>query len=287
MNKPTKKIGLALGGGGGRGLAHVGLLRELEKAGFKFDAVSGTSIGGIFAASYALGISAEEMEDRCRKLSSVRELMKLVDMSPPRRGLLEGAKVREYLSQFIDPDLTFHDTLIPLSMCAVDLISCKEIVLDSGNLLDAVMATISLPGLFTPAEIDGYRLVDGGILNYLPAEYPRKLGADAVIAVDVMNDPYNELPWQELPKNLLFPFAIPEFFLDFYRAELIMVAEITTSKLRDSKPDLIIRPPIPADVTTLLGFTKANETISAGERAAQDALPAIMSIFQNGKRIEE
>jgi NTE family protein len=259
----------------------------LEKAGFKFDAVSGTSIGGIFAASYALGISAEEMEDRCRKLSSVRELMKLVDMSPPRRGLLEGAKVREYLSQFIDPDLTFHDTLIPLSMCAVDLISCKEIVLDSGNLLDAVMATISLPGLFTPAEIDGYRLVDGGILNYLPAEYPRKLGADAVIAVDVMNDPYNELPWQELPKNLLFPFAIPEFFLDFYRAELIMVAEITTSKLRDSKPDLIIRPPIPADVTTLLGFTKANETISAGERAAQDALPAIMSIFQNGKRIEE
>jgi NTE family protein len=287
MNRRTKKIGLALGGGGGRGLAHVGFLRELYKAGITFDVVSGTSIGGIFAACYALGISIEEMENRCRKLSNVRELMKLVDMSPPRRGLLEGAKVREYLAQFIDPDLTFHDTQIPLSMCAVDLISCTEIVLDSGNLLDAVMATISLPGLFSPVEIGDYRLVDGGLLNYLPAEYPRRLGADMVVAVDVMNDPYNEMPWQELPKKLLFPFAIPEFFLDFYRAELIMVAEITMRKLRESKPDILIRPPIPADVTTLLGFTKANETISAGERAALDALPAIMSIFQNGNRIEE
>lgn len=283
MNKPTKKLGLALGGGGGRGLAHVGLLKIFESANIKFDVISGTSIGGVFAAAYALGMSIEEMEQRSRQLAKISELIKLVDMSPPRRGLLEGAKVRDYISGFIDPSLTFKDTQIPLSVCAVDLISCKEITLDDGNLLDAVMASISIPGLFSPVQIGDYRLVDGGILNYLPADFPRKLGADIVVAVDVMNDPYNELPWQQLPQKILFPFAIPEFFMDAYRAELIMVAELTMRKIQDAKPDLLIRPPIPADVTTLLGFTKANETIAAGERAAQDALPAIISMVQNGK----
>jgi len=277
VNRPS--IGLAMSGGGARGLAHVGVLKVLTAAGIPIDCVSGTSMGGVIAAAYACGISVCEIEEKALQLSHMRELVKFLDISYQRRGLLEGTRIRDYLAElFIDQNI--ENLPVRLALPAVDLIQAREIVFTSGLVLPAVLATIAVPGLFQPVEIGPYRLVDGGVLNNLPVDRVRELGADIVIAIDAQFDPYSEKPWQDLPVRPGFPVPLPDFFLDFYRAELIMVAELTKAHLKDSPPDLLIRTPIPLDVDIFLGFPRIPEVIAAGEFAAREALPQIQRLLK-------
>ncbi len=208
---PTQKIGLALSGGGARGFVHIGVLKVLQHEGIPIDCISGTSMGGVIAAAFASGIPIEEIEQIALKFSSLRELMKLVDLSPQRRGLLQGDRVRDFLSPLF-LDRTFKSMNIPLAITTVDIIQGREIVLTKGLILPAVMATIAVPGLFPPVIIDHYKLIDGGILNNLPADRVRELGASIVIAVDAQSDPL-----QDHESSSSFPFALPPFFLDFYQ----------------------------------------------------------------------
>ncbi len=275
MTRP--RIGLALSGGGARGLAHIGILKVLDEAGIPIDTISGTSMGGVVAAAYACGIPVREIEQLALRLKSVRELMKLIDLSPQRRGLMEGNRVRDYLAGFF-LDRTFESCKIPLALPAVDLVEAREVVFVDGLILPAVMATIAVPGLFSPASIGPYRLIDGGIMNNLPVDCARKLGATRVIAIDVQFDPYHEKPWQDQDTPPHFPVPLPGFFLDFYRAELIMVAEITRRRLSESCPELLLRPDIPSEITMFLGFQRVDEVIEAGEQCARQALPAIREL---------
>ncbi len=276
-NRP--KIGLAMSGGGARGLAHVGVLKVLVEAGIRIDCVSGTSMGGVVAAAYACGIPVCTIEEKALQLSNMRELVKLLDVSPQRRGLVEGSRIRDYLAKlFIDRH--FENLPVRLALPAVDLVQAREIVFTSGLVLPAVLATIAVPGLFQPVEIGSYRLVDGGVLNNLPVDRVRELGADVVIAVDAQFDPYTEKPWQDLPERPHFPVPLPDFFLDFYRAELIMIAELTQAHLKVSPPDLLIHPPIPLDNDIFLGFPRIPEVIAAGEQAAREALPEIERLIK-------
>jgi NTE family protein len=274
------KIGLALSGGGARGFAHVGVLKGLETAGIEIDYLAGASMGGLIGACYAAGKSADELEERVLELSRMRQLMKLIDLAPYRRGLLEGNKVRAYLADLIDEDCTFESLQIPLSVTAVDLLQGKEVVLNHGLLLPAIMSTIAIPGLFPPHSLGPYRLVDGGVLNNLPFDHVRSMGADIVIAVDVQLDPHYELPWQDLPEKPNWPIRLPDFFLDFYRAELIMISAINRMRLQNCPPDMLIRPPIPPDITMFLGFPHGKQIIEAGEEAIQGALPRIIEIIE-------
>jgi len=277
MMKP--KIGLALSGGGARGFAHVGILKGLAEAGIEVDYLAGASMGGLIGACYAAGKTPWELEDIIIEMSHTRELMKLIDLAPYRRGLLEGQKVQAFIAGLLGEDRTFESLQIPLAVTAVDLLQAKEIVLSEGPLLPAIMSTIAVPGLFPPHAYGPYRLVDGGVLNNLPFDHVRRMGADIVIAVDVQLDPQYELPWQDLPEKPHWPMRMPDFFMDFYRAELIMISAINRMRLQECPPDMLIRPPIPPDITMFLGFPYGKEIIAAGDQAIQDALPGIKQMI--------
>jgi NTE family protein len=273
------KVGLALSGGGARALVHIGILRTLQEAGVPIDCISGASMGGVIAAAYASGIPIDIIEQKATKLSQMRELVKLIDLTTPRRGLLEGNRIRDFMAElFIDR--TFDSLRIPLAIPAVDLIQAREVVFTSGLVMPAVMATIAVPGLFKPVEIGEYRLVDGGILNNLPVDRTRQLGADIVIAVNAQFDPFTQKPWQDLPERPNFPIPLPDPFLDFYRAELIMIAALTEVRLKTACPEILLHPPIPLDITMFMGFTRIPEIIAAGAVSAKEALPAILNLIE-------
>ena len=126
-------------------------------------------MGGIIVAAYASGISVEDLEIEATRMGSIRELAKLVDIRPPRRGLLEGDSVRDYLAQLIPEGMTFDQLEIPTALKSVDLYSGTEVELTEGLVLDAVVATSAFPGIFPPFEHNGQYLVDGGVLNNLDA----------------------------------------------------------------------------------------------------------------------
>jgi NTE family protein len=278
-NKTRPKIGLALSGGGARGFAHVGILKGLENAGIQVDYLAGASMGGLIGACYASGKTPHQLEEIIIEMSHTREMVKLIDLAPYRRGLLEGARVRAFLAELLGEDLTFADLHIPLAVTAVDLLTGREIVLTEGPLLPAIMSTTAVPGLFPPAELGPYRLVDGGVLNNLPFDHVRSMGADIVIAVDVQLDPQYELPWQDLPEKPHWPIRMPDFFMDFYRAELIMISAINRMRLLNCPPDMLIRPSIPPDITMFLGFPYGKELLAAGDQAIHDALPDIKEMI--------
>ncbi len=276
----VQKIGLALSGGGARGLAHIGVLKVLEKAGIPVSYLAGTSMGGLVAAAYAAGFSPAEMEDRALRFAHLKELMKLVDLTPQRRGLLEGKKVRNYIRDWLGERLTFADLRIPTTLTAVDLLTGREILLSSGPILTAVYATIAMPGVFKPVFEDGRVLADGGVLDNLPLLPVKEMGADCVIAVDVHICPQNQALWSDPKKHLHWPIPLPEFFNDFYLSELIMVAELTRYQLAAAQPDVIIQPRISPEISVLFGFHRAKEIIRAGELAAQEKLEAIQAIIK-------
>jgi len=169
---------------------------------------------------------------------------------------------------------TFEDLRIPLALVAVDVNSQREVVLRHGRVVDAVRATIAVPGLFTPVERDGQLLVDGGVLNNLPADVARSMGADVVIAVDVHSDE-PATPYFKLHPHRYVPNGLAETLDVLWICLIMMMAEIERHKLAQAQPDVIVRPDIPPQITTFSGFRRAAEIISAGERAARDALPAI------------
>jgi len=132
-----------------------------------------------------------------------------------------------------------------------------------------------LPGIFPPVQLGDRRLVDGGVLNNLPVDHARSLCADVVIGVDVQLNPYHEPPWQDMKIRFKFLIPFPDFFLDLYRAELIMIAKLTLDRLREAPPDFLLTPPIAPDVPMLLGFSRAAEVIAAGEAATAEIIPQL------------
>lgn len=275
----TSKIGLALGGGGARGLAHIGILKVLEKARVPVSVLAGTSMGGLVAAAYAAGFTTTEMEERAVRFGHLKELMKMVDLTPQRRGLLEGQKVRNYIRDWLGDRMTFSDLLIPTVLTGVDLATGNEVFLHTGPLLPAVFATIAMPGIFKPVMEDGRILVDGGVLDNLPVKPAYMMGAEHVIAVDVHIGPQMQMLWDGVTHHPHWPLPMPEFFNDFYLAELIMVANITEHRLEIAQPDILIRPTISPEISMLFGFHRAKEIIHAGALAAEEHLDAIRALI--------
>jgi len=277
--KPPRKVGLALSGGGARGLAHIGVLKILEQEGVPIDYLAGTSMGGLIAAAYAAGLSPDLMEQEALRMASLRRLLALADPSLPRRGLFKGQKVREYLARHLG-DRTFDDLRVPLTLVAVDLNTGREVFLNHGQIADAVRATVALPGIFTPVEWDGQLLVDGGLLDNLPADAVRQMGADVVIAVDVTSDSGVVASLVEgLHQRRYVPNGLVDTVEVLWRSLDVMMAEISRRRLAEAHPEIIIRPSIPPDVTVLTGFPRAAEIIAAGEEAAQEAMPRIRALL--------
>lgn len=176
-----KKLGFALGSGGSRGVAHIGFLRAMEEQGIRPDYIVGCSMGAVVGAAYASGFSVDKMEEAVKKL----RLLDLIAPTGKRGGLFDTKKVRRLLEKYIG-DITFADLKIPFRCVAVDMITQRVVEFSEGSLLDAVIASSSIPSVFRPLEKDGMRLIDGGILERVPFMQVKDMGADVVVAVDVL-----------------------------------------------------------------------------------------------------
>lgn len=181
MSGKRKKIGFALGAGGSRGLAHIGFLKAMEEAGIKADMVSGCSMGSVVGAAYASGLSINEMKHATNKL----KFFDLFSFAGIPGGLIGTQKMRSLLVKHLG-DIEFSDLKIPFACTATDMVTQSLVEMHRGKVVDAVVASSSIPTIFTPTIRGNQRLIDGGILERVPVKLVKKLGADVIIAVDVM-----------------------------------------------------------------------------------------------------
>lgn len=282
LSEDRDTVGIVLGGGGARGLCHIGVLDVLQREGIPVDMIAGTSIGGLVGAIYAAGVPVETVHAEIKRISRVREQMRLVDINISAAGLsVGGRRIYNFLADLIGEDVTFADLRLPLAMVAVDIHTGRPIVLQGGRVIDAVRATISVPGVFAPVDLGDYRLVDGGVLDNVPVDVVRAMGATKVIAVDVLPNFDADMPDMEpaAKGGMQLPFA-PQNLNELYHVLMIMIAAQTSNHLRAYPPDLLIRPEIPAGVTLLTGFSNAEETMAAGKAATEAALPAIRAMLR-------
>lgn len=272
-------IGLALSGGGARGIAHIGVLKVLEREKIPIDFLAGTSAGGLVGALYAAGHSPQEIENNVLDLTAPRQLVTLVDRVLPRRGLLKGVKVLEYLDAWLG-DLTFDQLNTPFAVAAVDLNTGTRVIIREGKLVDAVRATIAFPGVFSPVRQGDQLLVDGGLLDNLPTDVARSLGADVVVAIDIATDEQTMIQFTgDLHRNPLVPDGLADLVEVLWRSMMVMTGEINRHSLEKAPPDLLIVPPLPPGITTFTGIDRAAEAIAVGEQAMEAAIPELREII--------
>lgn len=182
---PPPSIGLALGSGSARGWCHIGILQELTARGIEPAIVSGCSMGALVGAAYVTG-NLDALEDWARGLRRTR-FLRLLDLRVPGGGLVQGGRLLEELGEFI-PDVSIESLEMPFAAVATDLATGREVWLREGSLLEAVRASIAVPGLFTPHDTGGTWLVDGGLVNPVPVSLCRALGAQIVVGVNPFGD---------------------------------------------------------------------------------------------------
>jgi len=268
------KLGVALSGGGARGLAHIGVLKALNSAGIQIDFLAGASMGGVIAASFAAGLEPSKIEEIACYAGTASRLARLADPTLPIKGIFKGKKLHDFFDQQIHCK-TFDDLQIPLTIVAVDLNSNSEIHINKGSIADAVRATISIPGIFIPVEKDGMRLVDGGLLNNLPIDVVRAMGADVVLAVDVGWHGIGKEQWRESNQTLLSFTPLGDLILALYESMDIFLSQQVKQKIQSNKPEFLLQPQIPAEITSLTGYTHASELIAIGEEVTQSILADI------------
>jgi NTE family protein len=190
MQDSKKTFGIALGSGAARGLAHIGILKSLSSRGINIDVISGTSMGSLVGACYAKAGNIKELEDIALKIDW-RQMIRLADpkLWMLTRGIIHGKKVRKLLRSVIG-DVTFDQLKIPLFIAATDAATGEEVIIDSGPVVDAVMASIAIPGIFMPVKIQGRFLIDGGIIDPVPVGILKKRGIACVCACNVIDVPY-------------------------------------------------------------------------------------------------
>ena len=180
LNPFNTRIGLALGGGAAKGIAHIGVLKAFEEEQIKIHCISGTSAGALIASYYAFGRPAESILSICSTLN----LSKIINFTFERGGLFSTNAIREMIHRDLG-DVRIEDAEIPLAICATDIETGEQLIFREGNLADVVCASMAVPGLFVPVEIDGRILVDGGLVENVPISPLAKMGAGITVAVDL------------------------------------------------------------------------------------------------------
>jgi len=271
----SPKVGLALGSGAAHGLAHIGVLKALKEAAIPIDMIAGTSMGAIIGASFAKDGEITTAEEIVLK-TGWKQIARLLDPSlrSLRKGLIRGQRIEELLYSLIG-DIEFKDLLIPLSTVAADISTGKEIVTREGSVVDAVRASLSIPGIFIPINLGNKFLVDGGLINPVPTDVARNMGAKFIIAVNVITSPQERKP-ASLSQKCETPDA-PNIFNTLIQSIYIMEYEIIKSRILDA--DITISP----DVSNIeaFDFHKGEEAILAGYEAARSILPKLQGLIKN------
>ncbi len=260
-----RRIGLALGGGGAKGLAHIPMLEKLDSLGVRPDCIAGTSIGAVIGALYASGMSGSEIrslvDDTVIKegdspsaiLRNLKKLLSFMDVDFFGSGILKGDSFMKYFYDAIKTD-TFQDLQIPLRIVATDFWKSAGVVLSSGDLISSVKASMGLPGLFSPVRIGGNVLIDGGAVDPVPWDVLDD--CDITIAVDVLGR--IEESDDDVPSAVR---AVTEVFD-------IMQRSMVRAGMDMGGPDIYIRPEITG--IGLLEFHRAQEIYAFAEDAAQE-----------------
>jgi NTE family protein len=284
-------ISLALGGGGVRGVAHIGVLRALENHGFKIRAIAGTSAGGLVGAVYAAGFSTETIEQTVNELDKNRSFSRKSDDNP---SLLGMSGITNKLSELL-ADITFDELEIPFAATAVSLHSGKEIILRKGKVMNAVLATIAIPGVFPSQEIGGRVLMDGGVLDPVPVQLARWMRPDLpVIAVILHKKPdgFSE-------EDMNFPVPIPgpssiverliklrpvQAFKIFTRSMEVTGKHLTELAMELYRPEVIIAPRV--GHIGILQNINSDELIQAGIDATEETMSKIKAEANWMKRLQ-
>ena len=253
-----KKVGLALGGGAARGLAHIGVLEVLEKEGIPIDMIAGTSMGAIIGGVYAKTGNAKAMKPVAISFG-FRKMRYFSDFTIPRTGIIKGRRIEDELKTVIGANTEFHDLRIPFSCVAVDIDNGEEVVIKEGKVWEAMRASSSIPVIFTLAKWQGRNLVDGGLINPVPTKTVRDMGADFVISVNV-------LPYKAVGDN-----REPSIFSIMLKAFYILDSKFIETSL--SAADAVIEPDVVHIAFT--DFQRAEECIEAGVSAAKKLVPQI------------
>jgi len=265
MIERRKKVGLALGGGFARGLAHIGVLEVLDRENIPIDMIAGTSIGALVGALYAREKDAAIIRKQAMQLDWVG-VTSLVDLTMPKSGFIGGKRVTNLLRRFMG-DIKFSDLDLPLACVATDIVSGDEVIIQEGSVLEAVRASISIPIIFKVVKKENRFLVDGGLVDPVPVNVVRKMGADFIIAVDVT--PSKEERAQYLTRNT----DLKEPGIFQVMAQSIYITTYLTARRVTDGADVIIHPDL-ADIGPG-DFHRASECILEGELTAVDSIPHI------------
>lgn len=265
-----KKVGLVLGGGAARGMAHIGVLNVLEKEGIPIDMIAGTSAGAVVGSLYARSQNASLIEQKVINLTG-RQITRLIDPALPRTGFIKGEKFNDLLASFLGGNIKFNDLLIPFACTATDIDTGEAVVLDRGSVVEAVRASISIPGIFTVVKRAGRYLVDGRLANPVPVDLARRMGADFVIASNVIPGVVDRAqpPAEESTRGAREPNIIHILL------QSIHIGTYSLVKFNLEQADVVIEP----DVVHIgvADFQHARECIKLGELAAKKAIPEIRS----------
>ncbi len=263
-----KKVGLALSGGAARGLAHVGVLRVMQKEGIPIDLIAGTSAGAVIGAAYAYDADIARIT-RDALDANWKRMAPLIDPSLPKTGFIKGKKIQDLISEYVGGNIEFSDLKIPFACVATDIDTGEEIVINSGSLPEALRASISIPGIFTVIKHQGRYLVDGGLTTPVPVEVVRNMGADFIIAVNVSPDVTDRMG--KASKQRVEAHKEPNIFQVMMQSIYITTYSLTRSSLEHA--DIVIEP----DLYNIGAgdFNKARELITRGREAAEAAIPEI------------
>ncbi len=302
----NQKVGLALGAGSARGWAHIGIIRALREAGIEVDMVAGSSIGALVGAVHCAG-GLERLEKVVLDLNW-RGILNMLDVGIPRSGILDGHKVAQFVREHV-PQTNIEE--MPSSFCAVctDIVSGKEVRISSGDVIEAVRASIAVPGMFTPVKRGEDILVDGGLVNPVPVNVVRDMGAEFIVGVDLNYHTAEkrgiktrqesdaegiQIPSEERKNNMLLEWRerlsaaensilrqvkqwmvrdrLPNVFEIIFSSLDVVQGQISETKLENFPPDILIRPRLGS--LRFMDFNRGNEAIAEGYLMAKKQVDA-------------
>ncbi len=301
------KIGLALGSGSARGLTHIGVLKALEENNIKIDYISGSSIGALIGGAYAMGMPVAEIE-KIALQTDWKLMAKLMSPTFSLSAILNDKYLGEFLNTYFE-NKTFDDLKIPFSTIATDIETGEMVVINSGSLLTAIRASISIPIILSPVVYKNHKLVDGGLVNPTPVDVVKEQNVDKIIAVNLINiapikpesnsdieakDSKDDLSNLSLNEKLEYFIKHPiDFFSDktvtkamdnphfgkiIYQMLLIVQVQMAKLTMRIVKPDILIDPN--TEKYNLFDFQKGKELIDIGYKCAMEELNKNKSIFE-------
>ena len=278
-----KDIALALSSGGARGLAHIGVIEELESQGYRITSIAGCSMGALIGGVYAAG-KLEEFREWMKTVDK-KKMLELTDFSLSLNHIVKGTRIIKAIMEFV-PDVLIEDLPIPYCAVATDWVSGREVVIDKGSLFEAIRASISLPTFYEPVRRDGMILIDGGVVNPIPMNRVKRHEGDLLVAVDVSGHDY-KAQWektiklterQKHDKSLkakLLDMIIPDniefnYYTLLSRTSSIMIRQNSLLMAQLTKPDILID--IQMSRYGSFDYDKSERLITIGRNKARKAL---------------